>query len=102
MLTGIIANVAFRIYSNTGATTKAATARPILMHKEEQIDTIKMPVILTPSKQEHHTISRLHHSLVTEGDCNKVAMAMAPLMVKLLARLQDMVSSTALVYSDSD
>ena len=87
-----------------GPTTKAATARPILMHKEEQTDTTKTPVILTPNKQEPHTTSRLHHGLHTEGDRNKVVMGMGMgmLMVKLPAKRQDMVSFTRLLYKYSD
>ena len=73
---------------------KAATARPTRMHKEEGIDTTKMPVILTPNKQETHTASRLQHKLRMEGgDRNKAATATGMHMVRLPG-LQDMVSST--------
>lgn len=90
------------VSSNMEATTKAATARPILMHKEEQIDTTKLLVTHTPNKHQPHTTSRLHNSLLTEGGRNKVAMVTETPMAKLLVRLQDMVSSTVLVYRDVD
>ena len=67
------------------------------MHKEEETDTTKMSATLTLNKAEPHTPSLPLLSLLTEGDNNKVAMAMGMLTVKPPARLQDMVSTTRLL-----
>jgi len=77
--------------------TQATTARLILTYKEEPTDTTKMLATLTPSKPEIHTTS-LH----TEVNPNKVGMAMEMRMVKLPARLQDMVRFTQLCGRDLD
>ena len=74
--------------------TKAATASPIPMHKEERTGTTNLLATPMDNKEALHTIS-----LLMEGSNNlKAAMAMVALMVRPLARLQDMVSSLNLLH----